>query len=38
VRYGSLILLGLILFGVTGMIISPCVNAIMGLITNIIIL
>lgn len=38
VRYGSLILLGLILFNVTGMIISPCVNAIMGLITNVIIL
>ena len=38
VRYGSLILLGLILFNVTGMIISPCVNAIMELITNVIIL
>lgn len=36
-RYGSLILLALILFDVTQMILSPCVNFFMGLITNFII-
>lgn len=36
-RYGSLILLALILLDVTQMILSPCVNFFMGLITNYII-
>lgn len=36
-RYGSLILLGLILFDVTSMILSPCVSFFMNLITNLII-
>lgn len=37
-RYGSVILLGLILFDVTSMILSPLVSFFMGLITNFIIL
>ncbi len=37
VRYGYFILLALILFGITGMIISPCVSFFMNLITNLII-
>lgn len=37
VRYGYLILLALILFNVTSLIISPCVNFFMNLITNLII-
>ena len=37
-QYGSLILLGLIIFNITDLIISPCVNAIFGLIYNFIIL
>lgn len=37
-QYGTLILLALIIFNVTSMIISPCVNTLFGLITNHIIL
>lgn len=37
-RYGTLILLGLILFDITGMVLSPCVSFFMRLITNLIIL
>ncbi|MDO4487032.1 MAG: site-2 protease family protein [Bacillota bacterium] len=36
-RYGDWILIGLIIFGITGMIISPCVNFIFGLLQNFII-
>lgn len=36
-NYGNLILFALIIFNITDMIISPCVNALMTLITNVII-
>lgn len=36
-NYGKLILFALIIFNITDMIISPCVNALMTLITNVII-
>ena len=37
-RYGSWILIALIIFGITGMIISPCVSVMMNLLFNLIIL
>ncbi len=37
-QYGNWILVALIVFGVTGMIISPCVNAIYSFLTNLILL